>query len=77
MFLDTDGSVAWFYHFPNFLLPLRVLEEWYDRIPILFERTTSFVDPINGQTYDLASYIPCLGDYSNVLQFDLENDNSW
>ena len=26
MFLDTDGSVAWLYHCPKFLSPLRVLD---------------------------------------------------
>ena len=76
MFLDTDGSVAWLYHCPNFLSPLRVLDQCYDRIPILFERTTKFVDPITRQTYDFASEIPCLGDYTNVFQLDLEKDNS-
>ena len=50
MFLDTDGSVAWLYHCPNFLSPLRVLDKCYDRIPILFERTTKILDPINRQT---------------------------
>ena len=77
MFLDTDGSVAWLYHCPKFLSPLRVLDKCYDRIPILFERTTKFVDPITRQTNDFASEIPCLGDYTNVLQLDFENDNSW
>ena len=77
MFLDTDGSVAWLYHCPKFLSPLRVLDKCYDRIPILFERTTKFVDPITRQTYDFASEITCLGDYTNVFQVDLENDNSW
>ena len=77
MFLDTDGSVAWFYHCPKFLSPLGVLDKCYDRIPILFERTTKFVDPITRQTYDFASQIPFLGDYNIVFQFDLENDNSW
>ena len=57
--------------------PLRVLDKCYDRIPILFERTTNFVDPITRQTYDFASEIPCLGDYTYVFQLDLENDNSW
>ena len=55
MFLDTDGSVAWLYHCPKFLSPLRVLDKCYDRIPILFERTTKFVDPITRQTCDFAS----------------------
>ena len=76
-FLDTDGSVAWLDPWLKFLSPLRVLDEGCDRIPILFERTTNFLDPITRQTYDLASRIPCLGDYTNVCQLDLENDNSW
>ena len=77
MFLDTDGSVAWLYHCPKFLSPLSVLGKCYDRIPILFERTTKFKDTIPRQTYDLASEIPCLGDYTNVFQLDLQSDNSW
>ena len=77
MFLDTDGSVAWLYHCPKFLSPLKVLDKCYDRIPIMFERSTKFVYPITRQTYDFASEIPCLGDYTNVFQLDLENDNSW
>ena len=54
-----------------------MLDKCYDRIPILFERTTEFVDPITRHTYDFASEIPCSGDYINVFQLDLENDNSW
>ena len=77
MFLDTDGSVAWLYHCPKIFSPLRVVDKCYDRIPILFERTTKFVDPITPQTYDFSSEILCLGDYTNVFQLDLENDNSW
>ena len=77
MFLDTDGSVAWLYHCPKFLSPLKVLDKCYDRIPIMFERSTKFVDPITRQTYDFASEIPCLGDYTNVFQLDLETDYSW
>ena len=77
MFLDTDGSFAWLYHCPKFLSSLRVLDKCYDRIPILFEWTTKFVDPITRQTYDFSSEIPCLGQYTNVFQLDFENDNSW
>ena len=46
MFLDTDGKVAWLYHCPRFLSPLRMLDKCYDRIPILFERTANFLYPI-------------------------------
>ena len=76
LFLDTDEIVAWLYHCPQLFSPLRVLHKRYDRIPILFERTTKFVDPITHQTYDFASEIACLCDYTNVFQLDLENDNS-
>ena len=62
MFLDTDGSVAWLYHCPKFLSPLRVLDKGYDRVPILFERTTKFLDPVARQTFDFASKMPRLDD---------------
>ena len=77
MFLDTDGSVAWLYHCPKFLSPLRVLDKCYDRIPIFFERIAKFADPITPQTFDFASEIPFLGDYTSVFRLDLENDNYW
>ena len=43
----------------------------------MFERSTKFEDPITRQTYDFASEIRCLGDYTNEFQLDLENDISW
>ena len=77
MFLDTVGSVAWLYHCPKVLWPLRVLDKCCDRFPILFERNTKLEDLLSRQTYDFPSEIPCLGDYTNVVQLDLENDISW
>ena len=77
MFLDTDGGVAWLYHCPKFLSPIRVLDKCYDRIPILYERATKLVDLFTRQTYEFTSEIPCLGENTNVFQLDLENDNSW
>ena len=76
MFLDTDGSVDWLYHCPKFLSPIRMLYDCYERISILFERTTKFVDPIICQTYDFASEIPRLCHYTSVFQLDLEKENS-
>ena len=55
IFPDTDESVAWLYHCPKFLSPLRVLDKCYDRMPILFEWTTKSVDPITRHNYDFAS----------------------
>ena len=77
MFLGTDGSVAWLYHCPVCWSPPRVPDKWYDRILILFEPTTNFVDPITPLTYDFAFEIPCLGDYTNLFQLDLESNKSW
>ena len=76
-FLDTDVSVAWLYPCPKFLSLLRVLVNCYDQIPILFERTTNFVDTVTYQSCDFASDKPCLGDHTNVFQIQFENDNSW
>ena len=76
MFLDTDGSVARLCHCPKFLSPLRVLDKGYDRIPILFEGTTHFVDLISGHTFDCTYEITYLDGYTSVFQLDLENDNS-
>ena len=77
MFLETDGNVACLYHCPKLLSPLRVLGECYDRIQVLFERTTNIVDPITPQIYDFAPEIPCLAENTSMFQLDLENDNSW
>ena len=60
----------------NFCRLQELPDKCYDRIPILFDRTTESVDPITRQTYDFASETPCLGVYTNVFQLDLENDNS-
>ena len=76
IFLETVGSVACLYHC-HMLWPLKVLDKCYDRLAILFERTTKFVDKITHQTYDFASEIHCLGDYTNVFQLDHEIDNPW
>ena len=62
MFLDTDGSVAWLYHCPKLLSPLRVRDKCYDRNPILIELTTKFVVAITHQTCDFASEIPCVAE---------------
>ena len=70
-------SVAWLYHCPKLLSIVRLLDKRYDGIPILYEGTTQYVYPITRQRNNFESEIPCLGEYTNVFQLDLENDNSW
>ena len=47
MFLSTDGSLAWLYHCP----PPHVMNQCYNKIPILYKNATFFVNPITRQTY--------------------------
>ena len=47
-----------------------MLECSYGRILTLFERSFKCVDLITGLSYDLASELTCLGDYTNVFQLD-------
>ena len=46
MVLETDGSLAWLYHYPMVHSPLHTMNQCYDRLPILCESEIRFVDPI-------------------------------
>ena len=65
MVLDTDGSLAWLYPSPKVLSPRRVLDKCFDWILISFEQTAKVIEPITRQTFDFASEIACLGNYTN------------
>ena len=58
-FLETDGSLAWFYNCPVFHLLLHTMNQCYNRIPILYERQTQFVDPITEQTHPASNKQIC------------------
>ena len=77
MFLDTDGSVAWLYHCPKHLSPLRVLKKCYNRIPVYHKERNMFVDPITRQTFDFAEEIACSGGTENAFQLDMDAPNTW
>ena len=77
MFLDTDGSVAWLYHCPKHLSPLRVLKKCYNRIPVYHKERTMFVDPMTCQTFDFAEEIACSGGTENAFQLDMDAPNTW
>ena len=51
IFLETDGSLAWFYHCPKVHSPLHTMNQCFDKIPILYEGEIRFVDPITRKTY--------------------------
>ena len=77
MFLDTDGSIGWLYHCPKRISPLKVLDQCFDRSPVLYDGKTMFVDPITRQTYPFANEVTCIGGYKNAYQLDIEDDKSW
>ena len=77
LFLDTDGNVAWLYHWPKIRSLLRVMVKCYDKIPIFYENRVNFVDPITRQTFLSAIEISCQHATQNLLQLDMYNDYSW
>ena len=77
MFLDTDGSIGWLYHFPKKLSSLKVLDRCFDRIPIVHEDRTMFAYPITRQTFPIGNEIKCPGGYQNAFQLDVDDEESW
>ena len=51
MLLETNGNVAWLYHFPNFNSPLQLMNQCYNRIPTMHKEKIRFVDPITRPTF--------------------------
>ena len=77
MFLSTDGSLAWLYHCPLMRSPPHVMNQWSDKVPILYKNAIFFVDPITRETYPDAQVQNCSDRIKNLFQFDMEDENSW
>ena len=77
IFLETDGSLAWFYHFRMVHSPFHTMNQCYDRIPILYEGEIRFVDPITRQTYPDAVPQNCSDRIKNLFQLDMDQEDSW
>ena len=76
-FLETDGSLAWLYHCPMVHSPLHTVNQCYGRIPILYEGEIRFVDPITRHTCPDAVTQNCSGRIKNLVQLDLDQEDSW
>ena len=57
-FLYVEGSTAWLYECEHHISQLYTPEECYDKIPISYQDTVKFVDPITRQTFDYTTPIP-------------------
>ena len=77
MFLETNGNVAWLYHCPKFYSPLQLMDECYNRIPIMYKENIRFFDPITRQTFQSADLQDCSDKHSNLIQLDVHDDMSW
>ena len=77
MFLSTDGSLAWFYHGPLMRFPLKVMNQYFDKIPNFNKNAIFFVDPVTRQTYPDAQVQTCADRIKILFQFDTEDENSW
>ena len=77
MLFDTDGSVAWLYYCPKNRSTLRVMENCNDKIPMFYENRVYFIDAITRQTFHSAIEFSCQHATQNLLQLDMDNDDSW
>ena len=77
IFLETDGSIAWLYHCPLVHSPLQTINQCYDRMPIIYEGQIQVVDPITQQTQPAANLQDCANRIKNLLQFDMDQEDSW
>ena len=77
MFLRTDGSLAWLYHFPLMRSPPHVMNQCYGKIPIFYKNAIFFVNPITRQTYPDAQVHNFSDRVKNLFQFDMVDENSW
>ena len=54
-----------------------MMNQCYDKIPILYRRQIQFVDPITRQTYPHATTQNCSDRIKNLFQFDMVQEDSW
>ena len=73
MFLSTDGSLAWLYHYPLMGSPPHVMKQCYDKNPI--RDAIFFVNPITRQTFPDAQAPNRSDRIKNFFQFDIEDEN--
>ena len=57
MFLETEGVIGCLYPCPKKISLLKLLDRWQDRIPILYDEKTMFVNPIKHKTFPFSNEI--------------------
>ena len=60
----------------QFFLSLQLLDQCYDRIPIMYKENIQFVDPITRQTFQSAGLQDCFDKHFNLFHLDVDDDKS-
>ena len=74
-FLYVEGTTAWLFDCTLFLSPLYKADLCFDRIPIHFKDSLSYVDPITRQTYDYSTPITCDNNHRKAIELDPDSDD--
>ena len=74
-FLYVEGSTAWLYDCPHFISPLYKADKCFDRIPIHYRETITYVDPITRQTFNYATPIECGNNPQKIIELDPDTDD--
>ena len=76
-FLETDGSVAWFYDCLKIHLSLNTMNQCYERILYPYRRKIQIIDPTTRQSYPHATVQICSDRIKNLFQIDTDQKNFW
>ena len=76
-FLYVEGSLAWLYDCSHFLSLLYESDKNCDCIPIHYQDTVMYIDPILRQTFNCAIPISFDNNPQNVIALDLDTDGDY
>ena len=72
-----EGSTAWSNDCPQFLSPLYEADRCFDCIPIYYQDTVKYINPITKQTSNFATPISCESNPKNVVAFYINIDEHY
>ena len=76
-FLETEGSLAWLSNCPSAHSPHHSINQFYDRIFILYESQIQCVDPVTEPTQTKTFLQNCTNRNTNPLQFYMDQKDLW
>ena len=75
--LETDGGLAWLYHCPKVNSPLHTMNQFFERVPILYQGQIQIVDTITRQAYPNDNAQNCSDRIKKLFQLDMDQKDSW